>query len=558
MERLEAYTSDYRYKLLSRFHYPFDDGETVHAVAFRTVDQKFLVSAYTILSGMIVVHVWAILIALGAYIWLRKGKNNVSDLSMSLWNKRGATEGSLLDTIMYAKRHDLSRLRFYPILLAIAIAWAAGIAAGIMVPSMLVLGNAAPVNPEDVVVPYNYPTAEQKYSIPGQHFTIYDLHVMRASRAASSALALDSEAKRNVVFAFSNDIEPPQKAGERSQSFTYHYNFSGADLGLQHVPGLLLNVTGHCITDYSTWSESDSSCDPTCSDIYNIKRWGRDVQSEASMGSASSAPMAFFYLSEDPVTLVPGNLTWSVMVSSVDREVFGGSNDPWYKTNAPRKGSQPTVLPGRPTLSCWEDDEWSYGDRKGGITELAAITNGELPPLLIEILTHYLGVPAILSIGPYLGTGNLKSASFSNSGTTLYPALSTVDKDGEVFNMARSNDTNEPLISSRDFVIYTPEVVALSIPVLVIVPALAAGTWLIMIALLYLSPLRMASAMEVIELFQDLIDRYGPATVKEIEVEEKGKMKTKHTIVFENLEQEMKHKKSDEQEPDAKRQTETV
>ncbi|KAK0704388.1 hypothetical protein B0H67DRAFT_648831 [Lasiosphaeris hirsuta] len=104
------------------------------------------------MSTMTVVHIWAIMIATGFYFYLRNPKDKVSDTEMSLWNKRAATQQSILDVLLYA-REDLKEWWYYPLLMGIIVAWAAGIVADIFVPSKLFLGNAAPVNAASISVP---------------------------------------------------------------------------------------------------------------------------------------------------------------------------------------------------------------------------------------------------------------------------------------------------------------------------------------------------------------------------------------------------------------------
>jgi hypothetical protein len=155
--------------------------------------------------------------------------------------------------------------------------------------------------------------------------------------------------------------------GDLVMQFSYQYNVTGLDLGLQNHADLALNVEGSCITNYSWWSFSafDNPAYPGAYiDVYNVFD---DPSNQQPVSKYDGGPtMAYFFA--NPPTDTPTNATWCAIVSSVNRSSYWPSTDPWYRTGPnpilaenPDSGLAPLMVrPQRPALSCWENDVWSY------------------------------------------------------------------------------------------------------------------------------------------------------------------------------------------------------
>ena len=529
------------YQIWVRFWFPDSKRGPIDAVAVSSAAHRYIASAYTIMSSLIVFNIWAMIIAAGFYFYLRKEGNKVSDISMSLWNKRAATHQSITDTLLYA-RDDLKRWWYYPLLFAIISAWAASMAAGILVPSQIFLGNAAPVNPRSVYVPSN------NYSTFPELYDIFALDIQPSLRAAGAALVANQTLRNKVVVGEPIPLGRYEDLGP-IQQINYSYNVTGADLGLQRVPQLQLTVLGSCITDYNLLVRTedlggginqDTYMSPIGDSTYNISLYD------------SQAPSARFLTPTEPED--SRNISWAAIVSSVDRFSYTTSDDPWYKTipnpyydSTDKYSIENIVQPGRPVLSCWQSDVWSYHDRTASISDLRAIlSQEEMSDGMATILTRYLSIPAVVNLGNHLGVGALHSSSSAVwtsfdaeassihkdleqlvlgayiatvdtlTDTTLYmrPDLTGRTADNKVLANMAQDGLDRPLDGIGDFIVFSRDVAALSVGAVIVIPVLAVATWILMQVVLAMTPLKKATALEVIEFFQDVTRQFGDATVQ--------------------------------------------
>ncbi|KAH8888942.1 hypothetical protein GQ53DRAFT_767084 [Thozetella sp. PMI_491] len=543
------------YLKYKRFHFPTSHGP-VDAVAVPSEVQSELTSAYTIMAGSIVINVWAIVIAIGMYYYLRMNKGpdvrhqrSVTDLSMSIWNKKASPQQSLLDTLLYA-REDLKHWWFYPLCITIVAVWTAKVAAGILIPRTLFVGYGAPVNPTSIFVPeINYDENDQIHLRAA-----FALDVPLTLRAAGSALVASDTLKSSV------HVGNPTVLGSTGKGqdlrLDYAYNVSGLDFGLQSYPSLLLNVTGSCRTDYSWFNVSATTPDgePAHVDIYYP--WNVQVKDNRLQVSIDDGlqPSGTFLLNTMAAPSPPTNFTWGAIVSSVDRYSYTVGTDPWYLTG-PSPGSNVSgsgvipniVLPGRPALSCWENDVWSYLGQPIDVHNFnSTIPVLDLPAGLQAIFQRYFFEPRIVNVAQRLVPSNLQSATTSLGGafdassasiksdlerlvlasyiattntftdTTLYPesgqANSATVGGVPVPNIVLDNLGN-PLPGVDGFVVYSSNVVALSVRVLIIVPTVTFACWLLTLITLKLTPLKLSTAMEVSTLFQELRDQFPEANI---------------------------------------------
>lgn len=523
------------YLTWQRFTYPHPDLGRVEAFSVPAPTYRFIQSAYALMSTMMVVNLWAIVVACGLYAYLRRPGtgNRVNDVSLSLWNRREATQQSVMDTLFYSP--SAWRMWWYwPLASVILGVWIASIAAGIYVPSKtLFLGNAAPVDPRSIFVP-----ALESNQTEKQALALNILEIPPYRRAAGAALIASDDVRGKVTI--SEAIIEGAWEDEVIQRIDYVYNVTGADMGLQKVPELQLSVAGSCRTEHSWWNRTQTNI--TEGQVVNtdsyIAPWTTNVMSVNL--ADSPAPSGSFVLSPQ---LDRGNFSWGIIISAVDRESSTPSDDPWYRTGplspAPTDKRQPayTVRPRRPALSCWEQNTWSSAGLYANISTLQTIVpQGVLSDGMASILARYLSWPVIVALGRHLDTRALQSAQsasawvFDANSSSVHQDLSQlvlgayiatvnlltdttldygVSPKPNMTNMGWNASTDTPQAGAADFVVFSEDVVALSLTVVILIPVLTLTSWVLMHVLLNFTPLKLNTAMESIELFQAVKQRFG-------------------------------------------------
>ncbi|GAP86574.2 hypothetical protein SAMD00023353_2001740 [Rosellinia necatrix] len=443
-------------------------------------------------------------------------------------------------------------------------AYVAQVATGVVVPPYITLGHAAPVRPEAIYVPG---AGSDSQSVQTARFA---LEVPRFFRALGSVVA-NKELRESVR------VSPAELLGQTATGrdilrIDYSYGATGADLGIQQYFDLTLNVTGSCVTEYNWYYatrvvEFDGAL--LAIDYYNTTfrdEFDDRIQATASLLD-SKEPSATFYVNVEsiPGTLDGSNHTWGAILSTVNRTSFSSGTDPWYLTDAVAPGvvgTEYSVRPGRPGLSCWEDKVWSYRGHTTTTDKLTsdAVPGLNLPKFLQETLAQYVGVSSVYDVGTHLQKSALLSSTTAlgsifdagNSSvhddlerlvvaayvstvncltdTTLYPD----NAQGRVPNAALSDAGQVP----RDpgFLVLSPEVDTLSILVVIAIPAILVGTWLISVILLYLTPIKIVMMLNSTDIQEAVVpgpeqhvrkgDHPGSVVVAD-DVEKTGGLKTK-------------------------------
>jgi hypothetical protein len=206
------------------------------------------------------------------------------------------------------------------------------------------------------------------------------------------------------------------------------------------------------------------------------------------------------------------------------------------------------VLPARPVLLCWQNDEWSYLGHTSDISRLdsQALPGLHLSPGMQQMLLHYLLAPRIYNLGNDLGMSTLQSAalmagSFFNAedsgirtdlrrlvyaayiatvntliDTTLHPP---VDPRREAVPNMVLDELGRVLPGVADFVVYTSDVVTISLLHAIAIPCAALCTWLLPLVLLKTTRLRAVKKMDIAALFSALRKTFPDAGIL---VDEKG------------------------------------
>ncbi|GAW20935.1 hypothetical protein ANO14919_104480 [Xylariales sp. No.14919] len=523
------------YLLWQRFSFP-NDTRAWDAVAVPSWVGDQINTAYSMIITLAFVNFWTIVISIVLYPSLKRFKNDVSKLdpvAVTLWNKRGDLTGSILETISF-KKSDWTRLWVLVTLAFSVAAYVAQTVAGIIVPPLVILNHAAPVNPQAIYVPDDTLMETQ------QQTARFSLEAPRFFRALGSAQA-DEDLRRQV------NVSDAQTMGQTSDGqdivrIDYGYQVTGTDLGLQKYFDLTLTVTGSCVTDYS-WLLGPPTVVRFSNLLVAIDGYHPFLDPSKTVTRSlldGYEPSATFLTGSNTTGALTGsNITWAAIVSSVNRTSFSQSSDPWYLTEEHvTAGTETTfrVRPGRPALSCWQDDVWSYRGRNSSVTALTneALPGLDLPEPLWGLIIRYLSTPMIFEVGRHLAKSALASSTMT-LGSIIDAASSSVQRDLErlviASYVATTNiftDTTLYPASSKDqlgnmavddsgtipagagaFVIFSEEVATLSTVVLIVIPVIWAGTWLVSFVLLYWTPLRILTSLDSSALQSELADGDG-------------------------------------------------
>jgi len=515
------------YLIWKRFEMPIEGG-TRDAIAVKSYVANQLNSAYTLMITSMVMNLWCILFALAFYYMLQRDRHH--HISTSLWNKRASLTDSLFEVLQPSTKGHWRQWWVYPVLFVILFCWIAQNVLSIIVPPYIIIGNAAPVNPAAVLAPRNSGLP------PAELARVSASEAPMALRAAGSAQVASTNTQ-SKVFVGATTLGT-NSDGETISRVDYRYTVSGADMGLQQYPTLLLEVAGACTTEYGWLLNSTRSAGYT-NDTY--ARFGDPRLGVTSLSPFDGpAPVALLYNGPKP-NGPPGNMTWAAFISSVDRLSYTTGSDPIYRTAdvAGLGGTRHAVRPRRPALSCWQTDTWWYEGRSSTILGLnnTALPGLDLSPGLQLILVRYLGTPRIVSIGRLLGLsalvssttsiGNIFDAESSSAlsdlrrlvlsayiattntltDLTLYPE-DAPGRDNGTANLAIDESGNiKPGVA--DFVVWSPDITTLSVKAIIIIPVLSLVFWILALSLLRWSPLRSVNALDATVLHKTLVDEHG-------------------------------------------------
>lgn len=520
------------YQLWRRFSFPTKHG-SVSAVAVPNWVANQLNAAYATMISLMMIHFWSIVIGAVVYFFLRKNKlkiHGLHGLAPALWNKRADLLDSMMETFNYA-RDDWKTLWLYGLLVLILVAWVGQTAMGILVPPLIIAGYAAPVDPNAIYIPED--TIEDDSVVA----TRFALEVPWALRALGSANLENEDVSKKVRVSHAVQLGERDN-GEKILRIDYGYRVTGTDFGLQHHTDLALDVTGSCVTEYGWLQRTDVvPSTQVLVDSYQVFDNPSLVQISLSQGLQ---PVAFFYLgSNTNGTLDTSNATWAVLISSVNRTSFSPGADPWYLTNPGTSEAAYTVRNARPALSCWQDDVWSYKGRNTTVVELGPV---DFPSLALSeglqtIFARYLTEPMIRQVGSRLGASALLSSTTS-VGQIFDAASSSIHNDLERLVLAAYIATTNILTDSTlypagadrdvpnaalgdgqildglaDFVVWTSEATALSLSVIIAIPSVLVGIWVLAILMLYWTPVKIVNGLDSNDMYEKLRDTHPGAVL---------------------------------------------
>ncbi|KAI4858849.1 hypothetical protein F4820DRAFT_441530 [Hypoxylon rubiginosum] len=511
------------YLVWKRFRYPDDKG-TTDAIAVPKWVGDTLNPAYALIIDLALLNFWTVFFGIVLYFYLSKKRKKAAKLDPlvpKIWNKRSDLISLVIEAITSLSQTCPNPVVVLILLLCLA-GWVGQKATGILVPPLILVNNAAPVDPAAIYVPTIPPNSDS-----ARLANLFALEAPRFLRALGSTAA-GAELRKKV------DVSEGTLIGQTVNGsdilrIDYKYSATGADMGLQHYPDLTLNVVGSCVTEYGWYNNTatlrDNTGGASTLDYYNI--WGNKTADLFKVSLYDGRqPSATFFLGTNSSqgTLAHSNATWAAAISSTDRVSFSPSTDPWYLTGPAIEGdtgARYAVMPGRPPLTCWQDDVWSYQDKNSTVEDLNTII--DISDDFRAILTSILSAPMIYLVGQHLASSALLSAttaidqlfdagSSSIHGdierlvlaayvatinvltdTTLYP----VGASEKLSNLARDGSA-QPLNGIADFVVWSPDVAALSTVAIIVIPSVFVGLWILALILLYWTPARIVNKLDSI------------------------------------------------------------
>lgn len=356
----------------------------------------------------------------------------------------------------------------------------------------IIIGHAAPVSPTAIYIPKYLPnqTLEERTET-------FALEVPAALRAAGSVQPIDSSIGSLVSV---DELETSEilENGERLARIGYRYSVSGLDFGLQRYPDLFFHVEGSCVTEYD-WVTFDK----LGTNVYHLWNNSTTVINVSSIYDGR-IPLVFFqtpYVLDDSKS-TSTNTSFAAVISSYGKLSFSSSTDPWYLTE---KSSDPgipyQVKRGRPALSCWQNDIWSYRGYNSSYDLVGELPGLHLSEVLLSIFSRFLSGPKIVNLATKLGATALQSGSTA-LGRILDAGSASIHSDLERLVLASYIATKNVLTDATliptgtipnlvedsngnifpgvaDFVVRSSSVSTLSIRALIIFPMLSVALLLI-------------------------------------------------------------------------------
>lgn len=481
------------YILGQRFSMPIENG-TRDAIAVSADTGKKLLSAYTLMVDLILLQIWSLIVLAAISIFMRKAHSpNIGAASAAIWNSQGSAASVLTLMTKYFLHMKRKRDRIFVLswIFASASCVALAYAISIWVPRFLILGNGAPVEPEQIFVPNAILSI-----VPNQvaRQNLLDWFFLGTPSSLRAAGSVNETTLQKVKMG-----ETVKTSGVNGtvKRIGYGYTITGEEFGLQHAPDLRLKVEGSCVTEYSWLNTSMKDPLEVTVDTYDIFPEDQNSEDKRTLSLYDGrAPTAFVHPGS-PDSKKKTNSTFAIAISSLERFSHTHSEDPLYATNASfANDPMYKVKPRRPILSCWQNDVWFNKDQQSAISNLSTLPGLNMPEKLRSIFfEQFLGVPMIVTLGSRLGNRAIQSSATSveqifDAGassmerdlhylvTAAYIASTRILADSTTISSNSTNITNlaldlatgKVLPELADFVVFSRDIATVSVKVLIIVP----------------------------------------------------------------------------------------
>lgn len=465
--------SEATYLLLTPFDMPID-GHAVWAIAFSTRSGTLITAALSVMLTLSFLLLWNLACFIAVLSSRDRSHRRIAALAV-LWNSNDPTFAFFKMaryTYHFLGKGGDSLWGFTWLIISLAV-FGGSIALGIVGPSLVNIGTAAPVRPSSAYYPE---PLSQPEDYPGL-LTIYGLTSSSYIRALGSVEAVDVTARKFVNVDGHNPTPPDQRDDARPLfQLDYDYLITGDDFGLQHGADLKLQVTGSCVTDYS-WNTVNKDDKSGTVDYYSL--WNQSpFEVPIDDASIRTGPKATFLLHPDGQRQYEetANVSFAVIPWSARRPSFLPSlTDPWYRTlevgaNDPiqNQGIAGDVLfnydarfwvqRNRPALSCWQQDLWQYETSDsnippGTISSLRAKAKElgpdviKVPDILLELLEIRAAMPMIVLLAGASGDSALLSKINSLNGV-MDASANSIEKDMERLVLASYVTTKSTFVDT--------------------------------------------------------------------------------------------------------------
>lgn len=487
------------------FWFPPEKGKLVYSIAVEKSTGTFIVAGYSILLTLLFSAFWTLITAAVMKFAGNPDTNRTVGLTGFLNAREPWTASKfLLGYVIHGERNKLWGITLLTLSLAM---YYGGIAVGVVVPGMMLIGNGVPPSPDSIFFPRNPPQFTD-----AEKSRLQSLQAPAAMRAAGSVEAADVTLRHRV--SISDPINGGIAMNDAAKpiiTYTYSYEVSAWDFNIQHAPSLQQNVEGSCTTEYG-WLKSSTQERDT------YKLWNLDSQRVAITKSGEDTdgpPYAVIESHPDSESMTEnGNYSFAIVPHTANHRSFFPSSDPWYSaTSAPQNTSSDgayRVLSGRPVLSCWQTSSWSFnGKTVDSIFKFSDLPGLDLPDRWEDHMKLQLGAPRIVSLGRSLGRSILVSAAtalqqnFDASVSSITKDLTrlilasfvssrdifrdstmvvNVDVKDKNTNMAR-DDNGNPASRVNQFVLSSGDVSTVSVVALASIPIILAVLYILQAAL---------------------------------------------------------------------------
>jgi hypothetical protein len=488
------------YHLWKRFSFPTDDG-LKDAFAVSVAWGQGITAVYSIMLELVFAYTLYILIA-GVIIATNRKSKSASSTK---------TEKVTKEITEIIVKRELLRPRWLWIIFAISFALAPMVLPSIIAP-YLIIGNGAPVVAESIYVPQS-DYASKDYI---HQMQINNLEKPAALRAIGTVQTAGADMDNVVTVTQPKQLQD-LGGGNTVLEIEYNYMLTAADFGLQRFDGLVLNVQGSCYTEYN-WIDTTETGTIVDTDYYHPYNDPNTLDVVSTL--EGYAPTAHFYFGSGS-NIAPNvtNYTYAIIISSMERTSFTVGSDPWYLTsNTPEPASDDVintpvylVLRQRPALSCWQTDTWTYQGHNASTYYLDSIPGLNFPVALKNVFFREFGVPKIFYLGQYLGPLSLKSSSqvafyyFDAASSSMYNDMQRLvltsyvsiantltdstlyhpDEGYSIPNLVTADNSTDVAI----FVVYSSDIATIWMPLIIAIPFLALGLWLVELGVrLWLEP----------------------------------------------------------------------
>ncbi|KAK3309823.1 uncharacterized protein B0T15DRAFT_545920 [Chaetomium strumarium] len=427
---------DSSYLLVTPFTMPSDRGDR-WAVSFTGNSSALVAAALSVMVTVSFLCLWNF-ISFVAVLSVRAETRHRYVAVVTLWNSNDPWF-AFKELLHYTYRHyqtfrsqgdkrwDDFRYGLVFCLLAFAV-FGSSIAMGIVAPSLVQIGNVAPVRPSTVFYPAT-PAPEDS----AQELHDFGLRAPSVMRALGSVEAAQVTLRQRVSITQNQDYAPLPD-GDRNVSLDYRYSLSGVELGIFGGSDLRLTVEGHCFTEYS-WSRPapPDGSDPDAADWYRLwnepgtddDQWTQWVL--LNQFDTAHAPSASFINHPNGAEQLAGgvDMLYAVLVHAAWRSSITIGGDPWYATESRPANDPPAPYNAafrmkrrRPVLSCGERNSWTYaGHAVTSVLDLKTTPGMKIPTVLLDILETTLGGgPMVVRLGNASGDSALRSRTTSPNG----------------------------------------------------------------------------------------------------------------------------------------------